>query len=376
MWIPRWTVLGTLVVASLMALAAPGVAQDRLVPFQAALTDASGTDVPDGAYDVTFRLYDVPTGGTAEWTELHTAASGSAVTVVGGRVSVILGALSSFDDPDGDSDPSDSVSFAIAAGPKYLGVTIGGLGDAEMVPRHLLLPSFQARRADFADSSSSAALALAVVDASVDTSNIAADAVTAEKISAGAVGTSEIADQAVDETRLAVASVTETRLADTSVSEAKLAIAVANQLSKVGDIVYSMLDETDFQAQRGTNWVPMDGRGVVGSQYEAITGLQTVPNAQGRFLRVHDPLGTTNPAMTLVGGIENDQFASHRHAVWRSNGTGNSNNVPFRGASNEGPGVTGESEGSDSWRDDLSAFVGSSETRPKGLVVNAYIRID
>ncbi|HYA12172.1 MAG TPA: hypothetical protein VEF37_04245, partial [Thermodesulfovibrionales bacterium] len=35
----------------------------QLVNYQGALTDASGTPVPDGQYSVVFNIYDVATGG-------------------------------------------------------------------------------------------------------------------------------------------------------------------------------------------------------------------------------------------------------------------------------------------------------------------------
>jgi outer membrane lipoprotein-sorting protein len=57
----------------------------KKVSYQGVLKDGSGAVVPDGDYDLTFRLYDVETGGTALWIETQTA------TVVRGVFNVMLG---------------------------------------------------------------------------------------------------------------------------------------------------------------------------------------------------------------------------------------------------------------------------------------------
>jgi len=46
----------------------------KLISYQGVLTDASGTVVPDGNYNLTFKLYDVATGGTPLWTEVQSVA--------------------------------------------------------------------------------------------------------------------------------------------------------------------------------------------------------------------------------------------------------------------------------------------------------------
>ena len=88
-------------------------------------------------------IYDVQTGGAPirGWTETHPS-----VSVIGGIVNVLLGSIRSLDDPDGDGDPSDAVEFDASRPQRYLGITIGD--GPEMVPRHLLVPSFHARKAD------------------------------------------------------------------------------------------------------------------------------------------------------------------------------------------------------------------------------------
>jgi len=59
----------------------------NLINFQGRLTDASGNPVTDGAHAVTFRLFDVPSGGTALWTEAATP------TTSGGLFTHLLGSI-------------------------------------------------------------------------------------------------------------------------------------------------------------------------------------------------------------------------------------------------------------------------------------------
>ena len=58
-----------------------------IMSYQGVLRDGSGDPVPDGSYNVTFRLYDVETGGTALWSE------GQPLTATGGIISAYLGSV-------------------------------------------------------------------------------------------------------------------------------------------------------------------------------------------------------------------------------------------------------------------------------------------
>ncbi len=182
----------------------------RLIPFQARLTDASGATVADGVYSLTFNLYDTDTGGESCWSETH-----ATVSVVGGVVNVILGALDSLDqvnfNPEVGSNctPTPQASCDCQGrGLRYLGITIGN-GPEEMVPRHQLMPAFHARRADRADS---AGISDAVRVGGVTTDMLADAAVTTAKI-----GNSQITTQ-----KLGPSAVTSEKLADGSISGSKL----------------------------------------------------------------------------------------------------------------------------------------------------------
>lgn len=61
------------------------------INYQGRLTNASGTAMADGQYNMTFRLYSVGTGGAATWTEVHETTN--RVTVTGGQFAVQLGSV-------------------------------------------------------------------------------------------------------------------------------------------------------------------------------------------------------------------------------------------------------------------------------------------
>ena len=58
-----------------------------MLSYQGRLTDSLGNPVPDGNYQLTFRLYQQETGGTPFWTETQT------VSVQNGLFSVLLGSV-------------------------------------------------------------------------------------------------------------------------------------------------------------------------------------------------------------------------------------------------------------------------------------------
>ena len=73
-----------------------------------------------GKYNIEFRLYDIPTGGTPLWTEMWTGAN--AVDVSDGLFNVMLGSI--------DNTLASSIE---GHDELYLGITVGT--DSEMVPR-------------------------------------------------------------------------------------------------------------------------------------------------------------------------------------------------------------------------------------------------
>lgn len=88
-------------------------AQNPTISIQGTLKSANGSSVADGPYDVTFRLYNVTSGGSALWEEDAT------VDVIGSIYSHYLGSVT----------PLNAANFSSTV---YVGVTIGNY---ELVPR-------------------------------------------------------------------------------------------------------------------------------------------------------------------------------------------------------------------------------------------------
>ena len=100
------------------ALATAGWAQvPETMNYQGIVTDISGIVVPDGLYDLTFRIYSAETGGQPLWTEAHTGAA-----VSKGIFNIILGSLV----PLAESQTPFDKQY-------WLGIEVNGGGEA--VPR-------------------------------------------------------------------------------------------------------------------------------------------------------------------------------------------------------------------------------------------------
>ena len=103
-------------VALILSIAPSGNGEvPPIINYQGRLTDAGGTPLT-GSYALTFAIFDVSVGGTALWSEAHTA-----VSVDDGLFSVMLGS----------STPLPADLFASPA--RFLGIKIGL--DPELTPR-------------------------------------------------------------------------------------------------------------------------------------------------------------------------------------------------------------------------------------------------
>jgi len=129
-WVGRQLVpnVGTLLMVVVLLLTVPSLAAPLYAPaatststisYQGRLADSSGNPLT-GKYNLEFRIYTVPTGGTPLWTEMWTG--GNAVDVSDGLFNVMLGSI------------NNTLASAIAGqGELYLGITVGT--DSEMSPR-------------------------------------------------------------------------------------------------------------------------------------------------------------------------------------------------------------------------------------------------
>jgi hypothetical protein len=123
--------------ASLTSALVPKVVEaavPKLINFQGILKDGSGNPVANGAYSVTFTIYDDPSAGNVLWAET------SSVSTTSGLFTVLLGSLN----PVPDSAFQDTT--------RYLGVKVGA--DPEMTPRQQLVSLSYAYRVSSVDGAS------------------------------------------------------------------------------------------------------------------------------------------------------------------------------------------------------------------------------
>jgi hypothetical protein len=169
----------------------------RTLSYQGVLTDAAGQLVPDGNYNLTFRLYDPPESGTAIWTEAQL------VPVVRGVFNVILGSVVTI------TAPFDK--------PCALGVAVGA--GAEMTPRVQLTASAFAFRAAVADSARNAATVRGYSVSLVPAPNAILPLDATGKFPSSAIPSvpAAIPDGAVTTTKLADGAITGAKLANGAV---------------------------------------------------------------------------------------------------------------------------------------------------------------
>jgi hypothetical protein len=82
-----------------LAIATPLTAQaatDSTLNFQARLETSAGAIAPDGTYNIEFKLYNVATAGSAEWTEDYLISASHGVNVANGYLTVNLGSITNF----------------------------------------------------------------------------------------------------------------------------------------------------------------------------------------------------------------------------------------------------------------------------------------
>ena len=99
----------------------------------------------------------------------------------------------------------------------------------------------------------------------------------------------------------------------------------------IGTIIQSMLGQKQFKEQHGGRFVLMDGRNVSGSDYETLTGNDTVPDYRGLFFRTFGDrsadLGEIQEQSVNIGHLEfNNTFDknincefSHNHKQLNQN---------------------------------------------------------
>jgi hypothetical protein len=139
----------------------------------------------------------------------------------------------------------------------------------------------------------------------------------------------------------------------------------------VGSVVASMLTEAQFQDEASDGWVIADGRNVSASAYALLTGFTTAPDLRGVFIRGKNDARSSATGNSggdkALGTYEADQFAAHTHPyLYR---------VPNAGSGGSDGGGDTDRALSDINSDTSSAGTGT-ETRPRSVTINYFIRIN
>ena len=91
----RLSVLVRLTALFIASIPQPSPAQNPvpfLINYQGELRSAPTDNlVPDGTYDMTFRIYDAQSGGTHVWEGKYSSANGNPIELKDGIFSVLLG---------------------------------------------------------------------------------------------------------------------------------------------------------------------------------------------------------------------------------------------------------------------------------------------
>src|SRR5262245_22063580 len=151
-----------LLAAAILLLSDPASAQvPQLLSCQGVLTDNAGIIVPDGAHDLTFRIFNVDVGGAALFTETQ-----SSLPVVRGGFSALIGSVTPL-----------TLPFDVQY---WLEIQVDA--DAPLTPRVKLT------------SAPYALMAKTVPDGAITNAKIATGAVNSAKIADNSISTSDIAD--------------------------------------------------------------------------------------------------------------------------------------------------------------------------------------
>lgn len=182
---------------------------------------------------------------------------------------------------------------------------------------------------------------------------------------------------------------------------AALVAAVGNNLVPIGTVIASTLTQAQMDAQCGAGlWLLANGSAAPAA-YATATGQANLPDLRGVFLRgknngrndgKQDPMGDN-----ALGTYEGDQMQDHMHN-WLNDGTASGLGIPapsvyapagggwfgftsltWSGVTNFPPHVGNVTTVNGDWSNGagMSLFAArvGTETRPKSLVVNYFIKV-
>ncbi len=222
----------TIAIAFLFAIAieVPG-----LINYQGKLTNAAGQP-QQGNFQMVFKIYDAPTGGSALWEETQTVT-----TDAQGLFNVLLGSV--------------NPPVILPEGPDcYLEITVEG---TTLTPRQRIVSngySYYAQTAEDANKLGGIAAGNYAV-LPIETDEIADNAVTSEKILDGTIATDDLADDAVTSEKILDGTIQEADLSFTPVTRPLTPGVSTDEIADNAVTSAKILDETVADADLTTTGV-------------------------------------------------------------------------------------------------------------------------
>lgn len=213
------------IVTSLCLLASiqTSAAVPQLLSYQGRLTTPDGLPVPNGIYQLHFRIYDVSSGGSALW-----YSNAQAVSVTNGLYTYLLGSSVPF--PNG-----------LFTGNRWLGITVNV--DPELSPRIQLLSSAFAFTSQNADSVNWSGIKGVPAGFADGTDNVGTGDITAVNTSGGLSGGVTSGDANLS---IAANGVTSSHVSDGTIVNADISASAAISPSKIAGGVPTLTDTQTF----------------------------------------------------------------------------------------------------------------------------------
>lgn len=270
----------------------------HVLNYQGRLDNAAGDPLPDGNYEVTFRLFNVPADGSSLWNETQT------VTTVEGVFSVLLGSV--------DSIPE----FVYYQDSAYLEIQPTGSSPVAPRTRLTVVPyAMRARNADLLEGITATGLEESnEIQQAITAHTAIPDAhhektVDASELVLGTLAEGRLPQHAIDSTEIEVASIAADRLADEpglAYSNINLSLLAPDPAVTAIDSVSLTVPKAGFMIVQASGWFYKLHTTGTGDSYATVS-LSVLRTAHGESHTVKFAVLNAEPS-----GHHSDNFALTR----------------------------------------------------------------